>query len=576
MRLRLRDLDGRIVYAYGGGPTGSADDEAIDAAHGETIARLTYLNADDPASANRGPRVAEIYEPLRVTQTAPTIGVVELYLPYAPIATDIDDGQNAVFAALAIGLLVVWAAMLAVSVSVTRRLRREARINAVLANNDQLTGLANRSRFVKLIDERMAGASTGRPIAVAVIDIDRFREINDTLGHDNGDQLIATLARRLTAVMRESDIVARIGGDEFGIVIADIGPVGSDTDGAAEALMRLRKALGTAVEIDGLPLAVEASIGYAIAPHDGLTADVLMQRADVAMYVAKDQHIGIAAYAASQDTYSSDALRLVGELGDAIEQGELVLHYQPKVDLQSDTIKSVEALVRWNHPTRGILYPDTFLPAVEQTELIEPLTWWVLRRATLDLAALDPTGTLTVAVNISARSLVRSDFADDLLAVMAGTGCDPRRVVLEVTETLLLSDPPRAAATLRRLHEAGFTISIDDFGAGQTSLGYLSMLPISELKIDKSFVLSMFDNVRNAAIVRSVIELGHSLGLSVTAEGVETGGDARPVAVLLLRHDPGLPDIETGSARVAAGSAVRDRRARLAGQSKSVGRAGSR
>ena len=178
--------------------------------------------------------------------------------------------------------------------------------------------------------------------------------------------------------------------------------------------------------------------------------------------------------------------------------------------------------MRWNHPSRGLLYPDSFLPAVEQTELIEPLTWWVMRRATLDLARLDPAGRLTVAVNISARSLIRPDFAEDLLAVLVGTGTDPRRVVLEVTETMLLADPPRAAATLRRLHDAGFQISIDDFGAGQTSLGYLAMLPISELKIDKSFVFGLLEDERNAAIVRSVIELGHSLGLSVIAEGVET------------------------------------------------------
>jgi EAL domain-containing protein (putative c-di-GMP-specific phosphodiesterase class I) len=249
-----------------------------------------------------------------------------------------------------------------------------------------------------------------------------------------------------------------------------------------------------------------------------MDAGRLIQRADVALYVAKDQHLGVVAYSVDHDHYSSAALRLVAELATAIDDGQLVLHYQPKVNLATNEVDSVEALVRWNHPTRGLLYPDAFLPAVEQTELIEPLTWWVLRNASLDLAQLDPTGRLTVAVNISARSLVRGDFADDVLAVLT----DPHRVVLEVTETQLLTDPPRAAATLRRLHEAGFVVSIDDFGAGQTSLGYLAMLPVGELKIDRSFVFAMMSNERNAAIVRSVIELGHSLGLSVTAEGVET------------------------------------------------------
>jgi diguanylate cyclase (GGDEF)-like protein len=524
VRLRLRDLDGNIVYAYGGGVVnGPVDDDAIDAAHGKVTAELSHLNSDETTSSTgRGPRVVEVYAPLNSAQSGRRIGVVEMYLPYAPIAADISAGQQAVTMTLSLGLLAVWAALLAVSISVTRRLRREAKVNAMLANNDALTGLPNRGRFHGLIDERLGGVTRQRRLAVAVLDIDRFREINDTLGHDNGDRLIIILAKRLSDRLRDSDLVARIGGDEFGIVISDVGDGTDGMDGVSDALGRLRKAISEPIEIGGLPVAIEASIGYAVAPVDGMDAGRLIQRADVALYVAKDQHLGVVAYSADHDHYSSAALRLVAELATAIDDGQLVLHYQPKVNLATDEIESVEALVRWNHPTRGLLYPDAFLPAVEQTELIEPLTWWVLRNASLDLAQLDPTGQLTVAVNISARSLVRSDFADDLLAVLAGTGTDPRRVVLEVTETELLTDPPRATATLRRLHEAGFVVSIDDFGAGQTSLSYLAMLPIGELKIDKSFVFAMTSNERNAAIVRSVIELGHSLGLSVTAEGVET------------------------------------------------------
>jgi diguanylate cyclase len=524
VRLRLRDLDGNIVYAYGGGIlTGPVDDDALDAAHGKVTAELSHLNSDEPsAGTGPGPRVVEVYAPLNSSQSGTRIGVVELYLPYAPIAADISAGQHAVTMTLSLGLLAVWVALLAVSISVTRRLRREAKLNALLANNDALTGLPNRGRFHGLIDERLGGVTRQRRLAVAVLDIDRFREINDTLGHDNGDRLITILAERLSDRLRDSDVVARIGGDEFGIVISDVGDGTDGLDGVSDALGRLRKAVSEPIEIGGLPVAIEASVGYAVAPVDGMDAGRLIQRADVALYVAKDQHLGVVAYSADHDHYSSAALRLVAELATAIDDGQLVLHYQPKVNLATDEVESVEALVRWNHPTRGLLYPDAFLPAVEQTELIEPLTWWVLRNASLDLAQLDPTGRLTVAVNISARSLVRTDFADDLLAVLTGTGTDPRRIVLEVTETQLLTDPPRATATLRRLHDAGFVVSIDDFGAGQTSLGYLAMLPIGELKIDKSFVFAMMSNERNAAIVRSVIELGHSLGLSVTAEGVET------------------------------------------------------
>jgi diguanylate cyclase (GGDEF)-like protein len=522
VRLRLRNLSGQVVFSYGAeSEDNEPDDGARAAAAGHSVAELTYLNEDDPTSAGRGPRVVEVYQPLVAPSTGQRIGVVELYLPYAPIAADIKDGQSAVTAALGLGLIAVWAAMLAVSVSVTSRLRREAKLNAVLANNDSLTGLANRGRFMELIGTRLAGVSSERPVAIAVLDIDRFKEINDTLGHDNGDQLIQLLATRLSGQLRDTDIIARIGGDEFGIVLTDVGADDAVRD-VTETLTRVRKALAEPVEIGGLPLAAEASVGFALAPRDGVAAGQLMQRADVAMYVAKHKHLGIAGYTKTEDHYSASGLRLVAELGDAIEAGELVLHYQPKLDLARDEITSIEALVRWNHPSRGLLYPDAFLPAVEQTELIEPLTWWVMRRATLDLAQLDPTGRLTVAVNISARSLIRPDFAEDLLGVLIGTGTDPHRVVLEVTETMLLADPPRAAATLRRLHDAGFQISIDDFGAGQTSLGYLAMLPISELKIDKSFVFGVLEDERNAAIVRSVIELGHSLGLSVIAEGVET------------------------------------------------------
>jgi diguanylate cyclase len=198
------------------------------------------------------------------------------------------------------------------------------------------------------------------------------------------------------------------------------------------------------------------------------------------------------------------------------------LHFQPKADVRSGRFTAVEALVRWQHPTRGLLYPGAFLPAAEQTELVEPLTEWVLRTALATLPTLDPSGQLAVAVNISARSLTRSNFSDEVLAAIAASSVSPHRVILEVTETALMSDPLRAAATLGTLHEAGIRISIDDFGAGQTSLGYLAHLPVSELKIDKAFVLAMTSDLRNAAIVRSVIELGHSLGFTVTAEGVET------------------------------------------------------
>jgi predicted signal transduction protein with EAL and GGDEF domain len=329
---------------------------------------------------------------------------------------------------------------------------------------------------------------------------------------------LVTLAERLCAHLREGDTVARLGGDEFGIVLSGV----HGASEAVEVLARLRSVLGAPLRINGLPLAVEASVGFALAPGDGSDVGALLQRADLAMYVAKRHHLAVAHYRTEHDHYDSSTLTLVAELSTAIAEGQLLLHYQPKASLRREAVTAVEALVRWQHPTRGLLYPDAFLPAAEQTELIEPLTRWVLRTATAALPALDPGGTLAVAVNVSARSLARPEFADDVLGLLAETGADPARVILEITETALLSDPPHAARTLGRLHRAGLRISIDDFGAGQTSLGYLAMLPISELKIDKAFVMSMLTDERKAAIVHSVIKLGHSLGFSVTAEGVET------------------------------------------------------
>lgn len=517
LRLRLRDLDGNVVFSDDSSK-GAPHEEALEAAEGHVVSELTRLNVDPGDQGLGGPQVVEIYEPLNAAQSGVRIGVLELYLPYAPIAADIARGQRTVIMTLGAGLLTLWLVLMGVSASVTGRLRRQSNLNARLAREDALTGLPNRARFTVLITRAITTATLQRPSAVGVIDLDRFKQVNDTLGHDTGDQLLVLLAERLKRHVGEENIVARLGGDEFGIVLPDA----RSASEACEWFVQLRKVLAEPLQLDGLSLSIEASIGFALAPQDGSDAGSLMQNADVAMYVAKEQHFGVLACRTEDIQYDCSALRLLAELKEAIPTDQLLLHYQPKVDLASGKVTSVEALVRWQHPTRGLLYPDTFVPVAEQTELIEPLTWWVLREAMLAVQIIDPSGSLGIAVNISARSLNRHDFADDILAMIMGTGIDPKRVILEVTETLLLVDPPRSARTLNRLHENGIRISIDDFGAGQTSLGYLAMLPVTELKIDKSFVLSMLTDTRNAAIVGSVIELGHSLGFTVTAEGVET------------------------------------------------------
>jgi diguanylate cyclase len=519
LRLRVRDLAGRVVFSPDGTGLGSVDDDALEALEGSTISQLTWLDADNHEdAANRGPRVIEAYTPLLSAQSNRVIGVLEVYLPYAPIQADIATGEAWLGGTLIAGLLILWAALLGVSASLSRRLRHQAAVNAYLAQHDTLTGMPNRAQFTDRAECAIAQATEDRPSAIAVIDLDRFKEVNDTLGHANGDRLLVALAERLAAVVRDVDTLARLGGDEFGVVLSGIhGP-----SEAVEVLSRIRASLTEPLVIDGLPLTVEASVGFALAPHDGADIGTLLTRADVAMYVAKRQHHGVVHYQPDHDQYDATTLTLIAELGTAIRDEQLVLHFQPKADVRSGTFTAVEALVRWQHPTRGLLYPGAFLPAAEQTELVEPLTAWVLQTALRTLPSLDSTGQLGVAVNISARSLTRSHFADEVLATVEASGVAPDRVILEVTETALLSDPARAAATLSALHAAGIRISIDDFGAGQTSLGYLAQLPVSELKIDKGFVLAMAGDIRNAAIVRSVIELGHSLGFTVTAEGVET------------------------------------------------------
>ncbi|HEX2902357.1 MAG TPA: bifunctional diguanylate cyclase/phosphodiesterase [Jatrophihabitans sp.] len=513
LRLRIRNLSGQLIFSHQ--EVHDGDVEAVGrAVAGQTVARLTWLNADGAGPGSRGPRALEIFQPLNSVQDGRRIGVVVLYLPYGPIASEISAGQRTVTFTLAGGVLLVWLCTLAVSASVTGRLRRQILINGHLADHDALTALPNRAQF----NRRARVALAAGPAAIAVIDLDRFKDVNDALGHGNGDLLLSMLAQRLRSMLRPGDTIARLGGDEFGVVLAGLG----EECVAIERIAGIRRRLGDPITVNGVPLVVEASVGLALAPHDGTDIDTLLARADLAMYVAKRQHLGVLRYRVEQDGHNAATLSLVGELGGAIERGELVLHYQPKGDLRDGVVTELEALVRWRHPRHGLLFPDAFLPLAEQTELIEDLTRWVIGMVAAELPRLDPAGRLAVAVNVSAHSVVRAEFAADVLAVLQQCRLDPRRLVVEVTETALLTDPAAAARTLTELNAAGVRIAIDDFGAGQTSLGYLATLPVSELKIDKTFVLPMTTDTRKAAIVQSVIELGHSLGFTVTAEGVET------------------------------------------------------
>jgi diguanylate cyclase (GGDEF)-like protein len=519
VRLRLRDPSGRVVFSDDGSGFGGAteEDEVAEAVRGSVEAHLTRLNTDRNDTGPAGQRVVEVYLPLRMGGTV--VGVLEIYLPYDPIDADVSAGLRTLYLVLGAGLAALWAILAAVSASTMRRLRHAADRNAYLADHDTLTELPNRTLFQRRAAAAVEAARrAGGSAAIVVADLDRFKEVNDTLGHHNGDALLRQLGERLAGEVRAGDTVARLGGDEFGLVLPAV-----REDEVRVLLERLRATLEREVMIDTLPLSAEASFGYALAPADGTDVETLLRRADVAMYLAKESRAGHARYDSVRDHYDAAKLALVAELRRAIEGGELVLHYQPKAWVRSGAVCAVEALVRWQHPQRGLVPPDAFLPVAEQTGLIEPLTRWVLS------SALDQVRrwgaefeSLTMSVNISARNLSRPDFADTVLTALDTAGVPAHRLVLEITETALLADPETAAKVLGRVAAVGVRVSIDDFGQGHTSLGYLSTLPLHELKIDKSFVADLPVNHGHAAIVRSIVELGHNLGLHVVAEGVET------------------------------------------------------
>ncbi len=513
LRLRLRSLGGRVVFSDdGSGFSEHAEDEALAAARGNVVARLTRLNADSNDLGSAGVAAVEIYQPLVAGAPSHRVGVLELYLPYAPISRDVNAGLSSLYRDLALGLAALYLVIIAISVSATRGLRRQLAVNAFLAEHDALTELPNRTSFHRHASRAIAAASIAHPAVVAIVDLDRFKEVNDTLGHHNGDRLLTELSRRLAAAMRPGDAVARLGGDEFGLILRDVGD-------PEPPLRRLREIIDREVEIDELPLSMEASIGYALAPQDGNHVDVLLQRADLAMYGAKAHHTGVMRYSESLNQYDAHNLSLVSGLRTAIEAGQLVLHYQPQISLPDGQVTAVEALVRWQHPTEGLLPPGRFLPLAEQTDVIDRLTRWVIKTALEEVPACYPH--LSVAVNVSARSLTRGSFDDDVMRILDETGVPPEGLIVEVTETTLLADPERAAEVLRRLSAAGVSISIDDFGQGQTSLAYLSVLPVTELKIDRSFVADMLENGAHESIVRSIIDLGHNLSLRVVGEGIE-------------------------------------------------------
>jgi diguanylate cyclase (GGDEF)-like protein len=394
---------------------------------------------------------------------------------------------------------------------------REAIAKEHQALHDALTGLPNRLLF----KDRIEGALHGRddaPSAVMLIDLDHFKEINDTLGHHAGDVLLQEVAARLSAELADAGTVARLGGDEFGVLLPAMQRSGDAMLVAQRLLGRLREPF----TIEGLTLEVDASIGIACHPAHGEDVEQLNQRADIAMYAAKEGGRGFVMFEPQLDRYSPRRLALAGALRQAIVDGEIILYFQPKADLDSGRIVGVEALARWQHPELGLIGPTEFVPIAEQTGLIGPLTSHVLDEALRQVREWRDSGLeLSVAVNLSARSFLDAQLAAEIPPLLERYGIEAEMLELEITESMLMIDPGRAKATLDRLSSIGLSLSVDDFGTGYSSLANLKRLPVNGIKIDKSFVMDMAHDPSDAAIVRSTIDLAHNLGLRVVAEGVE-------------------------------------------------------
>ena len=388
------------------------------------------------------------------------------------------------------------------------------------AVHDALTGLPNRVLFRDRVEQAIRTARRhGTGFTVMLMDLNHFKEINDTLGHHQGDRLLQEVAERLRVTLRESDTVARLGGDEFGIVLNGAGARADAAAIAEGVLARLREPF----RVDATTLQVGGSIGLATFPEHGEDVETLIQRADIAMYAAKSSSGEYACFDASQDHHSPRRLAIAAELRGAIERRELVLAYQPKADLRTGRIVGVEALARWEHPELGLVHPGEFVPIAEQTGLIIALTSAVLDAALERAAAWRALGhDLTVAVNLSARSFLDAGLGEEIPRLLAARDVPPDRLELEITESMLMQDPHRARATLERLAAIGVGLAVDDFGTGYSSLAQLKRLPVDTIKIDKSFVLDMAHDEADDAIVRSTIELAHNLGLQAVAEGVES------------------------------------------------------
>jgi diguanylate cyclase (GGDEF)-like protein len=532
IRVKVWNRHGRVIYSDDrriSGHTFAIAGELSEALHGELASEVSDLSKSENRDDRRYGKLLEVYIPIRYQPRGQTLGAFELYQTYGPVERQITSLQHSGYALLAGGLMALYLLLFGIVRHGSNTIIEQQQRLLKQAFHDALTGLPNRTLLHDRLQQAILNAhrSSGS-VSLLLMDMDRFKEINDTFGHHHGDLLLQQFGSRLHGALRQSDTIARLGGDEFAVLLPE-----TEQQGAIEVAEKILRTLSPTFTVQGYDRGVGASIGISSYPQHGTDASTLLQRADVAMYHAKRTDSGFAVYTTEHDDYSPDRLALISALRQAIDQDQLYLHYQPKMNLKTQRVDGVEALVRWQHPERGMILPAEFIPLAEHTGLIRPLTRWVLSRALYQsrewrTAGLD----LSVAVNLSARSLHDPDLVATVVELLDTWDVPADRLEIELTESSLMADPVRGAEILARLHDMGVRIAIDDFGTGYSSLAYLRRLPVDEIKIDRSFVQNMAANDDDAFIIRSVSDLGHSLGLEVVAEGVEDQRSLQLLAVM--------------------------------------------
>lgn len=475
----------------------------------QLIARIVVQPRLRRSDLHHGLSVAQVHDLDRQLRTR----WVKAYLSYEPIAGAIRKAKMTVALLVGGGLALLWLMLYRIVARASRRLQLQALANDRLARYDQLTGLPNRRLFTERMEARLSGGR--RPeAAVLVMDIDAFKQVNNTLGNDIGDQVLCAMANRL-AGLHEGVLIARLGNDEFAAL--------HDRGLEACSIPTVQERLEQPIMLDGVALNVEVSIGLASMQDGAQTAHELLQHAEVALARARATGARVEIYSPSVDRFDPEQLMLLGEVRGALEREEFTLHYQPKLSLGTGRISGVEALLRWRHPQRGLLGPMEFVPLIEPTGLVDPITLHVVKLAAEQLARWRAMGLkLSISVNLSARNLLDRQLPDRLAEILATQRVDPSWITVEVTESATMTDSAKAIEVLEDLRAAGFGVSIDDFGTGNASIQYLSRLPASEIKIDKAFVADICQDQRAEAIVRSIVDLARHFQLQVVAEGVET------------------------------------------------------